>query len=170
MCIRDRISWCLPSKFCTSRRQILTVSFVKSSIQMRAASYSLPVLRCSDVTRTSGASGNFPWKKEKYNKEAIAIKMAFYCILEILLHVKFTATRQISLSSLYMESFYVSFLFLPLCDFRAYGIGKTHSLALFHPYGGKFCSVHYELKNPARFIELFLFVLTNFNWKTWIKL
>ena len=54
------ISWCLPSKFCISRRQILTESFVKSSIQMRAASYSLPVLRCSDVTRTIGASANLP--------------------------------------------------------------------------------------------------------------
>ena len=105
------ISWCLPSKFCISRRQILTESFVKSSIQMRAASYSLPVLRCSDVTRTIGASGNFPWKKEKYDKEAIETKMAFYCIHEILLDVKFTASRQISLSSLYMASFYVSFSF-----------------------------------------------------------
>ena len=74
------ISWCLPSKFCISRRQTLTESFVTSSIQMRAASYSLPVLRCSDVTRTIGASGNLPWKKEKYDKEAIrAIKIAFYC-------------------------------------------------------------------------------------------
>ena len=96
--------------------------------------------------------------------------MAFYCILEMLLHVQFTATRQISLSLFYMESFYVSFLFLPLCDFRAYGIGKTYSLALFHPYGGKFCQVHFEFKNPTRFIELFLFVLTNFVWKTLIKL
>ena len=74
------ISWCLPSKFCISRRQTLTESFVTSSIQMRAASYSLPVLRCSYVTRTIGASGNLPWKKEKYDKEAIrAIKIAFYC-------------------------------------------------------------------------------------------
>ena len=54
------ISWCLPSKFCISRRQTLTESLVTSSIQMRAASYSLPLLRCSDVTRTIGASANLP--------------------------------------------------------------------------------------------------------------
>ena len=76
---------------------------------MRAASYSLPVLRCSDVTRTIGASGNFPWKNEKYNNEAIKeIKKAFYykwrrvnaSLNFAARDMKFTANRQISLSSL----------------------------------------------------------------------
>ena len=51
-------SSCLPSKFCISRRQALKEPFVVSSTQMRAASYSLPSLRCSEVTRTTGASEN----------------------------------------------------------------------------------------------------------------
>ena len=52
------ISSCFPSKFCISRRQALKELFVVSSTQMRAASYSLPSLRCSEVKRITGASEN----------------------------------------------------------------------------------------------------------------
>ena len=52
------ISSCFPSKFCISRRQALKELFVLSSTQMRAASYSLPSLRCSEVKRITGSSEN----------------------------------------------------------------------------------------------------------------
>ena len=59
------ISSCLPSKFCSSRRQTWNELFVTFSVQMRAASYSWPVFRCSEVTRTTGASVKFPWWKSE---------------------------------------------------------------------------------------------------------
>ena len=59
------ISSCLPSKFCSSRRQTWNELFVTSSVQMRAASYSWPVFRCSEVTRTTGASVKSPWWKSE---------------------------------------------------------------------------------------------------------
>ena len=59
-----KISSCFPSKFCISRRQTLNEFVVVSSFQIKEASYSLPVLRCSAVTRTTGVSLNFPYRKK----------------------------------------------------------------------------------------------------------
>ena len=52
------MSSCFPSKFCISRRQTLNESLFGSSVHIRDASYSFPVLKCSAVTRTTGVSLN----------------------------------------------------------------------------------------------------------------
>ena len=52
------MSSCFPSKFCISRRQTLNESLLGSSVHIRDASYSFPVLKCSAVTRTTGVSLN----------------------------------------------------------------------------------------------------------------
>ena len=48
------MSSCFPSKFCISRRQTLNESLFGSSVHIRDASYSFPVLKCSAVTRIRG--------------------------------------------------------------------------------------------------------------------
>ena len=65
------MSSCLPSKFYNSRRQILAELLVKSSVHNSAASYSFPVLRCSAVTGSTGASLNL---SSKSHNRKIAFK------------------------------------------------------------------------------------------------
>lgn len=63
------MSSCFPSKFCISRRQTLNESLVVSSVHTKEASYSLPVLRCSAVTRTTGVSLNLFYMRLKDEAE-----------------------------------------------------------------------------------------------------